>query len=234
MFTKCLSHNRIIAHLCKDIRNLSYLPHFYSEENKTRSVEYMKQISAKRRPSFLGKFKIKKQAAVLVSLCVVNNEESMLFTQRSFDMPTHKGQVSFPGGGVNKNETIIEACLRETEEEIGVPQNKIDIWEILPSIPDQNMTSLVYPVVGNLGEIEIDKLNVCKREVEKVFVLPLSFFFKPTNVGYTRFRRRGSKGTYLTPVYQSNPRVWGLTALAADITLGIIAPQKYTSFSIKL
>ena len=47
----------------------------------------------KRRLGFLEKIKSKRRAAVLVCLCVVNNEESLLFTQRSFDMPTHKGQV---------------------------------------------------------------------------------------------------------------------------------------------
>lgn len=76
------------------LRTKSYLPDVFSQENKQRCINQLNKMNNnKRRLGFLEKIKSKRRAAVLVCLCVVNNEESLLFTQRSFDMPTHKGQV---------------------------------------------------------------------------------------------------------------------------------------------
>jgi len=52
-------------------------------------------------------------------------------------------------------------------------------------------------------------------------------------VGYTRFRYDLNKQnkTYITPVYKSQPDVWGLTAFIVDTALGVLVPDKYKSFS---
>ena len=71
-------------------------------------------------------------------------------------------------------------------------------------------------------------------QVAEVFSIPLSFFFDAENVSYTRYRRNDHKGTYLTPVYKSTPKIWGITAVAVDLTLGILAPTQYTCITTDL
>src|ERR1700675_1526387 len=67
-------------------------------------------------------------AAVLLPL--VNRPENLpvLFTQRSAGLPDHPGQISFPGGRVEPNDTDVGvAALREAEEEIGLPRSRVSL-----------------------------------------------------------------------------------------------------------
>ena len=70
-------------------------------------------------------------------------------------------------------------------------------------------------------------------QVHQAFTLPISFFCDKSNVGYTRFRYELNKQnkTYITPVYKSQPDVWGLTAYIVDTALGVLVPEKYKSVS---
>ena len=96
MFRHCNKRNYLVVFRgeASFIRTKFYQPNVFSQENKQRCIKQMNKLNNnKRRLSFLEKIKSNKRAAVLVCLCVVNKEESLLFTQRTFDMPTHKGQV---------------------------------------------------------------------------------------------------------------------------------------------
>ena len=56
----------------------------------------------------------------------------MLFTKRANTLRSHRGEVCFPGGRRDKNETIEETALREAAEEIGLPVEAVDVWGITP------------------------------------------------------------------------------------------------------
>jgi 8-oxo-dGTP pyrophosphatase MutT (NUDIX family) len=57
-----------------------------------------------------------KRAAVMLPLCHVKGEPAVLFTLRSQNVGTHKGQVSFPGGHLDLNDECMEGCAqRECE-----------------------------------------------------------------------------------------------------------------------
>jgi hypothetical protein len=65
--------------------------------------------------------RLKRRAAVLVPLCLLDGELGVLFTKRSATrVGSHKGHVSFPGGHMEAGETAREAALREYEEEVGL------------------------------------------------------------------------------------------------------------------
>ncbi|MHB8606604.1 MAG: NUDIX hydrolase [Thermoplasmatota archaeon] len=66
-------------------------------------------------------------SAVLLPIYVVNDEARMLFTLRSESLSSHAGQVSFPGGRIEGGETPLKAALRETEEEIGLAPNEVEV-----------------------------------------------------------------------------------------------------------
>eukprot|EP00597_Dinobryon_sp_UTEXLB2267_P002437 CAMPEP_0170081570 /NCGR_PEP_ID=MMETSP0019_2-20121128/17392_1 /TAXON_ID=98059 /ORGANISM="Dinobryon sp., Strain UTEXLB2267" /LENGTH=223 /DNA_ID=CAMNT_0010296041 /DNA_START=136 /DNA_END=807 /DNA_ORIENTATION=+ len=74
-----------------------------------------------------------RRASVVIPLCNVNGVASILFERRSSKVRTHKRQVCFPGGMLDEgvDSTIIQTSLRETEEEIGIPREKIEVLGIL-------------------------------------------------------------------------------------------------------
>jgi 8-oxo-dGTP pyrophosphatase MutT (NUDIX family) len=70
-------------------------------------------------PNNLHEDTTKRKAAIFVTLCNQNDNPSILFTLRSENLGTHKGQVSFPGGHLEIGETAEKASIRETIEELG-------------------------------------------------------------------------------------------------------------------
>jgi 8-oxo-dGTP pyrophosphatase MutT (NUDIX family) len=67
--------------------------------------------------------RVLKPAAVLAAIVRRPAGWTMLFTERAEDLPSHPGQVSFPGGRVQPGETAVAAALREAEEELGVARS---------------------------------------------------------------------------------------------------------------
>lgn len=65
-------------------------------------------------------------AAVLVAL-TLEDDPRVLLTVRSGDMPTHKGQISFPGGGLKAGESPVQAALREAWEEVGLESSALTV-----------------------------------------------------------------------------------------------------------
>lgn len=65
------------------------------------------------------------------------------------------------------------------------------------------------------------------RQVEEVFTLPLAHLLREENQGYTHFRTAGRYG-YTLPVFLNGPhKVWGLTAIITELTLELLAPDRY-------
>lgn len=74
---------------------------------------------------------------------------SLLFTERSSNLRSHGGEISFPGGkfdSVDKNAE--DAALRETEEELGVKRDLFDIWAQLPSLQGRDGKTAITPVIA--------------------------------------------------------------------------------------
>ena len=60
-------------------------------------------------------------ASVLIPIMTSGDEPYVLLTERSRHMTNHPGQISFPGGSRDANETVLAAAVREAQEEIGLP-----------------------------------------------------------------------------------------------------------------
>ncbi len=150
-----------------------------------------------------------RRAAVLLSLCHVNGEPSVLFTKRADDVPTHKGQVSFPGGMEEQEDSsVIATALRETGEELGLSPDSIRILGVSHDL--QAITGvLVTTVIGYLGEVgDPEALPFEKREIAQVFALSFPQIFEKEK---RRMVHADPRGSY--PVFEGGPwPVWGLTA----------------------
>ena len=106
-------------------------------------------------------------------LVETENGWHILYTRRTERVESHKGQVSFPGGGCDAGETEPEqTALREAQEEIGVDPASVRVLGRLP-----NMITItafrVTPVVGVIHWPAVFRLG--EAEVERVFTIPLSW-----------------------------------------------------------
>lgn len=185
----------------------------------------MKHTSLLRLPA-----KNRRKAAVLMPLCTVAGELGMLFTVRTDRVSTHKGQVSFPGGHVEPDETGLEAAIRETDEEIPGLQatRKIEVlgsWHEAYAITGTHV-SVHVGKLPNDQEMKplLPSLQVNHREVAAVFALPIRrmldrryTYYENLAVEYSRaYREPPADRAARVPVFLGGPaRVWGLTAFIA-------------------
>jgi len=148
-------------------------------------------------------------AAVLVPLLWINEEIHLLFTKRSEHLKHHSGQVSFPGGGFDVSDiTIRQAAIRETEEEIGITSEFIDVVGYLDDV-ETISGFYVTPFVAILKE----GFNIVKNknEVSEVFSVPLIFFLDKDNCQQRSAEYQGKNVNYY--VYQHEKyTIWGVTA----------------------
>ena len=123
-----------------------------------------------------------KPAAVL--LLVVNHaaDPAVVFTQRTAHLADHAGQISFPGGRSDEaDETPEHTALREAEEEIGIPPNRVDILGRLP----EYHTGTGYRVTPVVGWAEPPlAYRPDPHEVADVFEVPLAFLLDSANHRY--------------------------------------------------
>uniref|UniRef100_A0A6M2DG02 Putative peroxisomal nudix hydrolase n=1 Tax=Xenopsylla cheopis TaxID=163159 RepID=A0A6M2DG02_XENCH len=195
-----------------------------SAENRRRCITMLKSVSQIR----MSAEEPAERSAVLIPLCMVEDDVSLLYTVRSLKLTKHRGQVCFPGGKEDKSDTSLEeTALRETEEELGIPRRNIDIWGSGKSIIGRFPPS-VLPVVGYIKDFDKLTLNINEKEVEKVFTVPLKYLCDCDNIGHTQFRY------YSTPVYMAGEeRIWGLTALITHVFLNCLIPENGYKYKLK-
>lgn len=148
-------------------------------------------------------------ASVLVPLVDRRPELTVLLTQRTADLPTHAGQISFPGGRRNEGDVdAIDTALRETEEEIGIGRRHISVLGTLDNYAT-GTGFIITPVVGIVSppfEIRPDP-----REVADVFEVPLSFFLDPLNHELRSAIWAGRERNFYVMPYEDR-YIWGATA----------------------
>lgn len=132
----------------------------------------MNQLN-KNQPLFIGE-ETAFRSAVLIPLVQVDEEWHILFEVRSLTMRKQPGDISFPGGRIDKaDRTPLEAALRETHEELGIdPKTVTKVQQLSPYIASPSF--VVYPFVGVVDYDEIIHAYN-KEEVEEVFTVPLNW-----------------------------------------------------------
>jgi 8-oxo-dGTP pyrophosphatase MutT (NUDIX family) len=159
-----------------------------------------------------------RRACVLAPLICDKDEWSLLFHRRAETLSAHSGQIAFPGGVVEEGESLEDAALRETEEEIGVPAGSV---ELIGRLDDLITVSgfLVAPFVGVITKEKEYVLQ--KSEVVEIFEVPLRKLLEPGNpsVRYVEFRRQA----YPSYFYDGGiVEIWGLTGRMVKELLDLI------------
>ena len=151
-----------------------------------------------------------RQGAVLMLFGEGPRGGEVLLTERAHDMRSHPGQVSFPGGSVDPGETVVEAALREAEEEVGLDPASVEVFGRLPELwlPPSNFA--VTPVLGwwrEPSEVSI----VSPAEVHAIHHVPIEELLDPAH----RIMVRHPLVDYVSPGFLIGPDkdviLWGFT-----------------------
>lgn len=147
-----------------------------------------------------------KPAAVLVP---VTKAGEVILTKRSSRLKHHPGQIAFPGGRRDEGDRdIVDTALRETEEEIGLGRDHIEVLGSLPiheTVTNYRITPVLALVDGSVPLVPET------GEVAEIFRVPLAHVINPENFRVEARRWQGQKRHYYTAAFGPY-YIWGATA----------------------
>ncbi|HTY54554.1 MAG TPA: CoA pyrophosphatase [Candidatus Binataceae bacterium] len=156
----------------------------------------------------------KKTAAVLVPLFEREDKLQVLYTRRADFLPSHQGEVAFPGGKVEKTDAdLLATALRETHEEIGLRPEAVEVLGSLSMISTLASGFSVAPFVGVISYPM--KLRADPSEVAEIFSVPLDVLSDQRFRGNYRWRQ----GADYPAILYGEQTIWGLTM---RITLALL------------
>lgn len=149
-----------------------------------------------------------REAAVLIPI-LAGDQLRVLLTERTSDLPTHPGQIAFPGGKIDsKDGNPLSAAFRETEEEVGIEPKFIEpLGYVEPYTTGTGF--LVTPVVAMIRQGF--SLRPDAREVASVFEVPLDFLLDERNHRVDTRSWRGADRRYYAMPFEGR-YIWGVTA----------------------
>lgn len=156
--------------------------------------------------SRLGNHPKLRQAAVLIALEPSPDGLQLLLTERTSQMPTHAGQVAFPGGKMDQTDRDYwHTATRESWEEIGLPEHNLErLGELAPFHTISKFR--VVPQVALVTKPFTPQLS--SREVARLFRAPIADFLSPCDRAFVRLQRQDQRHQ----VYFMPHKVWGATA----------------------
>ncbi|HEU4826276.1 MAG TPA: CoA pyrophosphatase [Dongiaceae bacterium] len=148
-------------------------------------------------------------ASVLVPLIDRSPGITVLLTQRTDDMPSHAGQIAFPGGRRQADDAdAVATALRETEEEVGLSRRFIDVVGAV----DPYRTGTGYEITPIVGIVRPGfTIHADPREVADVFEVPLEHFLDEVNHKIGSRLYNGRERRYYAMPYGER-YIWGATA----------------------
>ncbi len=150
-----------------------------------------------------------RNSAVLIPLLRIGQDIQIILTQRSNNLSSHAGQISFPGGKVDtKDQSPVETAYREASEEIGLSRDEIEHLGYL-DITTTGTNFMILPVVASISNNFVPKLN--NDEVESLIHLPLNYIADVNNLKTMNKVINGEDRTFFVYEYD-NYFIWGATA----------------------
>jgi len=137
-------------------------------------LDSLRSILASKINPVLEDYGENKLASILV--VIYGEPPLVVMTEKPKHMKFHAGEISFPGGKLDSNDsTLLETALRETREEIGLDIKPEQVIGQLKPVITLNSRFTILPFVSVLDEIPHLSANA---EVEKIFHIPLEDFLK--------------------------------------------------------
>ncbi|MGZ6142966.1 MAG: NUDIX hydrolase [Myxococcales bacterium] len=169
---------------------------------------------ARHRPQLYPEFG--RAAAVLVPLLPRPDGLHLLFTERSRELRSHAGQVSFPGGSVDPEEDVRTAALREAREEVGLREDHVEVIGQLDDCPTFVTGYVISPFVGVVDPLAFTAAGrypwtPSPAEIAALHELPLAEFTRPENLRVELREREGVQFELYWYTVQGTV-IWGATA----------------------
>lgn len=221
----------------------------YTMDTVINSLSKIKGIVSEHKPKPIGKYR---KYSVIIPLIERNGNIELLFEIRSDNLRKQPGEIAFPGGKLEPNETPARCAVRETSEELGIPENCITVFGPLNYvITYSNFT--MYAFAGTISDEGLENAEPNPMEVKEVFYVPLKFFMETEPQIYTNILKpeihddfpthklnniageEGYKwrtGRSDVPMYTwigPNDKeyvIWGLTARVIQDFVGILKEEK--------
>ncbi len=159
-------------------------------------------------------------AAVLVPLFEDQSDVvRVVITKRPDHMPSHPGQLAFPGGKIDPiDNSVLAAALREADEEVGIQAHQVTPLGFLEPVSTNRFDVVVAPVVGRLDRVP--KLVPDPAEVAATMVPPLHHFLNED-----RWRTENWSGHQLWFIEVEGEVLWGASAAIMRSLLAVIRGQ---------
>lgn len=172
----------------------------------TSAVGSLRRLLA-RRPAEEFEMASLKRACVMIPLVPIDGSWHLLFSRRSPELTVHSGQISFPGGGANPGEDLVDAALREMHEEVGVDPSIVDVLGRLDDVVTRT-GFLVAPFVGVLAARPDYVLQ--PSEVDEIFEVRVDDLLAEglPEIRYVDYKG-GRHPVYVYPTGLMD--IWGLT-----------------------
>jgi 8-oxo-dGTP pyrophosphatase MutT (NUDIX family) len=160
-------------------------------------------------------------SSVLIPIFSEDDQYMVLFTKRTNRVEHHKGQISFPGGAVDKDDgSLEETALREAYEEIGLLKGDVDLLGRTDDMLTLVSDFIVHPFVGRIPYPYPFKIN--SHEVDGIVFIPLYVFMDKTS-GYIKDSVDVDGFTYHGTSYEYQGHViWGATARIMENFIRIV------------
>jgi 8-oxo-dGTP pyrophosphatase MutT (NUDIX family) len=194
----------------------------YTKMTDMDLTEIIRGALQSRKPGIIDNAKSRYlHSSVLIPILKKNGRDSVLFTRRTNKVEHHKGQISFPGGAVDREDgSFEETALREAYEEIGLLREDV---EILGQIDDELAVVsnfIMHPFVARVPYPYNFQINA--NEVDSIIIIPFHVFldkasiYKKDFIVVEGFPYHGASYEYEGNI------VWGATARIMERFIGII------------
>lgn len=114
--------------------------------------------------------------SVLLPLIEIDGKIHLIYEVRSESI-RQPGEISFPGGKIEENESPEYAAVRETHEELKIDEDNIEILAEMDYATSKS-GSFVYTFLGHIKNTDASKINYNRDEVSELFFVPLSYFLE--------------------------------------------------------
>ncbi len=158
--------------------------------------------------------------AVLALLAERDDDLEFVLTRRRDDLPTHPGQVSFPGGRREESERTETAALREASEEVSLRAETVEIIGQLPAFFIGPSRYWMVPVVARW--LEPHPLRAQESEVAAIVRAPLSHLMDRERWRKVRLPVTGWSWAWLL---DDGHLLWGATGMVVTMLLDVIEPE---------
>lgn len=164
-----------------------------------------------------------RRAAILVPLLAAPGGLELLYTVRSGALSNHAGQIAFPGGRLDEGESVVQAALRETFEEIGVRVAPGAVLGTLHEHPSPAKYT-VTPIVALLNWPQ--PLVLSEAEVTETFSVPVEALLKLSPRTEQRSHHGLTRTLHFYEYWDGGQEriIWGLTGNVTKWLLDILRP----------